>query len=231
KQLSLRFDLSYYQIEAMDAKAAGAAGSSNDRVIRNLNFRARNLELSALAIYNFKPNYEKYNRRHFFNPYLILGIGQTTNRPRTYLPGEEGNYSVKLWEIQTEEAAPVESYPKMVTVVPYGIGVRLKVSSSIDVLFEASRRLTFSDYLDDVATVYPSLEEVIAWNGGPGSEKAAIAVKVYDRSEEGGFPARKKGNIRGSDNNDSYYMLMVKVEVYIPYKFLKVLFSPKPDID
>lgn len=236
-QLSLRVDLNWYQIGGNDAEdkqgfiskrlsGRNDVGDEDDRYIRNLNFRSRNLELSALAIFNLIPVDGSYTRRPIINPYLMFGIGRSTNRPKTYLPGEEGNYTVNLWEFQTEEAAPVSSYPKAVTVIPLGIGLRLKANQYIDILIEGARRFTFTDYLDDVATVYPSLAEIIEWNGGPGSPTADIAVQIYDRSVEGGYPARKKGNIRGRENNDAYYIFSLKLEMYLPDNFLGELFSP-----
>ncbi len=236
-QLSLRVDLNYYQIGGDDNDGQNGfisqrisgrndVGNEDDRYIRNLNFRSRNLELSALAIFNLIPVDGSYARRPLINPYLMFGIGRTTNRPKTFLPGDEGNYSVNLWEYQTEASAPVSSYPKSVTVIPFGIGLRLRANQYIDILLEGARRFVFTDYLDDVATFYPSLEEVIEWNGGAGSPSADIAVQIYDRSVEGGYTARKKGNIRGRENNDAYYIFSIKLEMYLPDNFLGELFSP-----
>mgnify|MGYP000076358223 FL=1 len=235
-QLSLRLDLNYYQIGGDDAEGGAnaiinrpggrASGESDTRFVRNLNFRSRNLELSLLAVFNLIPVDGSYTRRPVVNPYLMFGIGRTTNRPKTYLPGDQGNYSVNLWEIQTEAAAPVSSYPKSVLVIPLGIGLRIKASRQIDILLEGARRFTFTDYLDDVATTYPSLDQVIEWNGGLGSETANIAAQIYDRSIEGGFEARKLGNTRGRENNDAYYIFSVRLEFYLPDNFLSELLSP-----
>lgn len=236
-QLSLRVDLNWYQIGGSDAENKQGfisgrlsnrddTGDEDDRFIRNLNFRSRNLELSALAIFNLIPVDGSYTRRPVVNPYIMLGIGRSTNRPKTYLPGEEGNYTVNLWEYQTEEGAPVGSYPKSITVIPFGIGIRLKANQYIDILLEGGRRFTFTDYLDDVATYYPSKDEIIEWNGGVGSPSADVAVQIYDRSVEGGYTARQKGAIRGRENNDAYYIFSIKLEMYLPDNFLGELFSP-----
>lgn len=233
-QLSIRLDANLYQIGGNDAedqqgfisrRLSGRDDQQDDRYIRNLNFRSRNFEISALAIFNLIPA-GSYSRRPLMNPYLMFGIGKTTNRPKTYLPGDEGNYSVKLWEIQTEEAAPVNSYPKSVTVIPLGFGIRFRANQYIDILVEGARRFVFTDYLDDISTFYPSIDEVIAWNGGTGSPTAAIAVQIYDRSVEGGYKARQKGNIRGRENNDAYYIFSLRLEMYLPDNFIGELFSP-----
>lgn len=235
-QLSLRFDVNWYQLGGDDAEggasaiinrpAGRASGESDTRFVRNLNFRARNLEMSLLAVFNLIPVDGSYTRRPIVNPYLMFGIGRSTNRPKTYLPGERGNYTVNLWEIQTEADAPVSSYPKNVTVIPFGIGVRIKASRHIDILLEGARRFTFTDYLDDVATVYPSVDEIIEWNGGIGSPQAQIALQIFDRSVEGGFEQRSPGDVRGRENNDAYYIFQIRLEMYLPDNFLSELLSP-----
>ena len=216
-QLSLRVDLNWYQIGGSDAENQQGfisgrlsnrddTGDEDDRYIRNLNFRSRNLELSALAIFNLIPVDGSYTRRPIINPYLMLGIARTTSRPKTYLPGEEGNYTVNLWEYQTEEANPI-GQNKAFTVIPVGIGLRLKANQYIDILLEGARRFTFTDYLDDISTVYPSISQIEEWNGGAGSNTASVALQIYDRSVEGGYPARAQGNTRGNpEANDAYYI-------------------------
>lgn len=236
-QLSLRVDLNWYQIGGDDAEGKkGFAsnrlsgrddiGDDDDRFIRNLNFRSRNLELSALAIFNLIPVDGSYSRRPIINPYLMAGIARTTSRPKTYLPGEEGNYTVNLWEYQTEEANPV-GQNKAFTVIPVGIGVRLKANQYIDILIEGGRRFMFTDYLDDVSTEYPSIQQIEEWNGGAGTPAAITALQIYDRSVEGGYSARQLGDDRGNpEANDSYYIFSLRLEMYLPDNFLSELFSP-----
>ena len=237
-QLSARLDLNWYQIGGddqdnrqgfLDSRLSGRpdVGDEDTRFIRNLNFRSRNLELSLLLTLNLIPVDGSYTRRPVINPYLFAGIARSTNRPKTFLPGEEGNYTVNLWEIQTEEAAPVSSYPKSITAIPFGIGIRFKASRQIDVLIEGGRRFTFTDYLDDVSTRYPSRANIEEWNGGVGNPVADIALQIFDRSVEGGFPQRSEGDTRGNpDKNDAYYIFQIRLEMYLPDKFLSELFSP-----
>lgn len=234
-QLSVRVDLNWYQIGGADSlqgfdgtRLSGrpSTGEDDDRFIRNLNFRSRNIEISAMAIFNLIPVDGSYTRRPIINPYIMAGIARTTSRPKTYLPGEEGNYTVNLWEYQTEEANPVGAN-KAFTVIPIGLGVRLKANQYIDILLEGGRRFMFTDYLDDVSTFYPSAQQVEEWNGGAGSSTADVALQIYDRSVEGGYSARKLGDDRGNpEANDAYYIFSIKLEMYLPDNFLSELFSP-----
>lgn len=236
-QLSVRLDLNWYQIGGDDSEGGASAiinrpggrdsGDADDRFIRNLNFRSRNIEMSLMAVFNLIPVDGSYTRRPVVNPYLLFGIGRSTNRPKTFLPGEEGNYTVNLWEIQTEAAAPVSSYPKNITVIPFGFGLRFKANRQIDILIEGARRFTFTDYLDDVSTRYPSVDQVVEWNGGIGSPTADLAVSIFDRSVEGGFAQRRLGDTRGNpEKNDAYYVFQIRLEMYLPDNFLNELFSP-----
>lgn len=109
----------------------------------------------------------------------------------------------------------MDGYPREVTVLPFGFGLRLKAHKNMDLIAEGTRRFTFTDYLDDVAGVYATRDEVIDWNGGVGSEKANIAVQLYDRSVEGGFRPIPAGRMRGSDNNDGYFIFTLGVELYL----------------
>lgn len=235
-QVSLRLDVNWYEMGGNDAdngfitdgkdsgQRTGRRNGVNDtRFVRNLNFRSRNWEVAALLTFNLIPVDGSYTRRPLINPYLMVGLARTKSRPQTFLPGEEGNYSVNLWEIQTEAAG---IYPNWFTVIPVGFGIRLKANQYIDILLEGARRFTFTDYLDDIATVYPSREEIIEWNGGAGSPTAEIALQIFDRSAEGGFAPRNAGNTRGRDNNDAYYIFQIRLEMYLPDNFLSELFSP-----
>lgn len=257
-QLSIRLDANWYQMGGDDKLTGLFQGRrSQDRTgrrfelrdtryVRNLNFRARNWEISAKAIFNFIPVDGSYTRRPLINPYLMVGLSRTLSRPKTYLPGEEGNYTVNLWEIRTEEAG---IYPNWFTVIPVGIGIRLKANQYIDILLEGARRFTFTYYLDDVATVYPSREQIIEWNGGENSPTANIALQVYNRTLDlipelqaqgrqeaintvvqdfgpNGPSFRKPGDTRGLENNDSYYIFQIRLELYLPDNFLSELFSP-----
>ncbi|GEM_PF-979203 len=258
-QLSIRLDINRYQIGGDDQLTNGfitngrtseertgrRTGVNDTRYVRNLNFRARNWEVSGLLTFNFIPVDGSYTRRPLINPYLMIGISRTLSRPKTFLPGENGNYSVNLWEIRTEEAGV---YGNWFTVIPLGFGIRLKANQYVDILLEGARRFTFTDYLDDVATVYPSRDQIIEWNGGPDSPGANVALQIYDRSQDlipelqannnqaaidriaqdfpNGINPRPAGAVRGRDNNDAYYIFQIRLELYLPDNFLSELFSP-----
>ena len=231
--MSVRLDLNYYRISGSDQASGFLAGRAPDqrggsregqvdtRFVRNLQFQSTNLEASLLFTFNLIPINSGYTRRPVLNPYIMFGIGVTTNNPKAEHP-TNGNM-VNLRHLNTE-ALSGQGYSGTILVIPVGLGIRLKANQFVDILFEAGRRFTFSDYLDDVSTVYPSQQRLLAADR-IGSDQDAVVL--YDRSVEGGFTARQEGNTRGNpDKNDAYYIFQVRLEMYLPDNFLKQLFSP-----
>ena len=221
-QLSIRVDLNFYKLQAADSleHQSGLFPTSDppDRAQRNLSFRAKNFEFSALAILNLIPVNGSYTRRPILNPYLFLGIGISTNNPEAIYQGT----AYKLRPLMTEGV----SYGSTTTVIPYGIGLRLKANQFIDILVEIGRRSTSTDRLDDVSQLHvdPSIFDDLH-AGDPA--KIALAKALTDRAAEAGFPARGPGRIRGHDDkNDAYYIYQIRLEMYLPDGFFKNLFSP-----
>lgn len=232
-QISMRLDLNWYGIGGDDAdngflagkdpdqRGGPREGQSDTRFVRNLSFQARNIEASLFFTFNLIPVNGSYTRRPVLNPYIMLGIGFTTNNPKAEDPltGELTN----LRELNTEALAGV-GYSSKAMVIPIGIGVRLKATQYVDILFEAARRFTFTDYLDDVSTEFPSLQE-LRDAGRTGDPLAA--ERLFDRSAEAGYPTRVAGDDRGNpEKNDSYYIFQIRLELYLPDNFLKQLFQP-----
>ena len=223
-QLNLRFDLNWYQIEGSDEKnqelneRENRNGGADSRRPRNLSFRASNFEASLSLLFNLIPVNGSYARRPLINPYIMFGIGLSGNNPKALFEGEW----IALRPLQTE----LVSYSGTLLVVPLGIGVRLKANQYVDVLLEAGRRFTFTDYLDDVSTEHVDharFDDLF----GAGSENARLASALSDRSAEGGFVAAAPGDDRGNpDKNDAYYIFQIRLEIYLPDNFINSLFSP-----
>lgn len=232
-QISMRLDLNWYGIGGDDADNGRLAGKEpgqrggpregqeDTRFIRNLSFKSRNLEASLFFTFNLIPVNGSYTRRPVLNPYLLMGIGITTNNPRAEHP--DTGEMVNLRKLNTE-ALDGLGYSSTALVIPLGIGVRLKANQYVDILFEAARRFTFTDYLDDVSTEFPSLQELEDAGRIGTFEDARI---LFDRSAEAGYPTRVAGDDRGNpEKNDSYYIFQIRLELYLPDNFLKQLFQP-----
>jgi len=235
--ISLRFDVNYYQIGGDDAengalnpdgallqRSQGRANTPDTRFIRNLSFRSRNWEFALTANLKLIPVKGSYTRRPIFNPYIIAGIGFTTSNPKAQDP-LTGDWVNLRKDIVTEpgfnENGDQSGLFKF--VVPLGIGVRLRANKYIDVLIEGARRFTFTDYLDDVSTRYASVDDIRAAN----PNNPDLAVRLYDRSAEGGYTPRPEGSIRGNPElNDAYYIFQIRLEMYLPDNVFSEIFSP-----
>jgi Domain of unknown function (DUF6089) len=189
KRIALRTELNWFTISGDDKDA-----DEKGRIRRNLSFSSSNLEVSAVGIINLYQNGNRFYRRPMFNVYAFGGVALLYINPKTKYNGEW----VALQPLQTEGV----SYSLIQPVVPYGLGFRLKVTPLINLTFEGGWRKTFTDYLDDVSSVYP----------------ATPFPLLSDRGQEIGFPA-KPGGIRGNPAFDDSYMLVnVKLEYYLPWQ-------------
>ncbi len=227
-QLSVRFDINYYQVGGSDAENANIGTrigriTGDDRYLRNLSFRSRNFEFSAVANFNLIPVKGSYSRRPIVNPYLIGGIGWTTVNAKAELDGEW--YLLREYNTELGFAQEGEQEKAWRMVIPLGLGIRLKANQYIDILLEGARRFTFTDYLDDVSTFYPSRQDLIDFHG---PEKGEIAYRLSNRRGElDGESNYNKGALRGiSENNDAYWIFQIRLEMYLPDSFLSEIFSP-----
>lgn len=232
-QFSLRVDLNYYHIRGDDAATWGAknpgkkrpsgarSGLRDSRYRRNLSFLAKNWELSTMIIIDLVDIKGTYRGRYWLRPYLFIGLGLTTNNPKAIHPitGEK----VNLRRLNTE--AKPEIQPGILVAFPFGAGVRLKANEFIDIMLEGGLRYVNNDYLDDVSDVYPTLAalENASRKRQEDFEKAAI---FYNRSGELGLADAIPGNERGNpEKNDSYLLLQIRLEMYLPYEWHKRLFK------
>jgi len=196
RRIGARVELNWFTLAGDDKDANGGG-----RVERNLSFQSSNFELSAVGIVNLFTHGDRYYRRPGFNVYGFAGIGLLYFNPKA--TDQLGN-SVALQPLKTEGVP----YSLVTTVLPYGLGVRFKVTPMFNLAIEAGFRKTFTDYLDDVSTTYPG---AASFNGD------AQAIFFSDRRID---PATNGtvGGIRGNPNSlDSYMLLNAKVEYYLPW--------------
>ncbi|MFA0964666.1 DUF6089 family protein [Roseivirga sp. BDSF3-8] len=194
---ALRSDISVYHISGNDANAKGEFEQSRKK--RNLSFEATNFEWNVVGVFHwYSLDATSFYRRPIANPYLFAGIGATTNNPTANLNGE----SYDLRPIQTEG----EEYASIIPVLPFGGGVKLRISNFLNFNAEVGYRVVFSDYLDDVSDTYI-----------PQSAFANEAERTLaDRRQELGFDPVPAGTLRGNpDKNDGYLLLKFSLEYYL----------------
>jgi hypothetical protein len=96
---------------------------------------------------NLFANGNRYYRRPYFNVYGYGGVGLLYFNPKAELNGTWH----ALQPLQTEGV----EYSRITPVIPFGLGVRFKFGPNMNIAIEGGYRKIFTDYLDDVSTVYP----------------------------------------------------------------------------
>ncbi len=209
-RISVRGEVTWFQLSGDDAEA-----DSGGRINRNLSFVSNNYEINVEGIINLFPMGKRFYQRKPYNVYAFIGIGLTNYNPRGEVPNVEYNGAllpnagkkVALRPLQTEGT----KYSSFTPVIPIGLGVKLKAGPFFNIAIEGGFRKTFTDYLDDVSTVYADKT---------GDSELAIAMAdkrwALPNPLETKAPGSKRG---GSDKDDAYLIMNVKVEYYLPAKF------------
>jgi len=201
-RISVRTELNWFQLKGSDAEA-----NDQGRKVRGLSFLSNCFELNATGAINLFANGNRYYRRPTLNIYGFGGIGLLYFNPTAKLNGT----SYSLAPLHTEGV----SYSRVVPVIPLGLGVRLKTGPNMNIVFEGGYRKTFTDYLDDVSTVYaaPSSDPITAYFQNPNNPNYNTLTTI-PAGEGNDFSAGSKRGNPGA--TDSYFLLNVKVEYYLP---------------
>ena len=169
--------------------------------LRNLTFRSRIYEGSLMAEFNFRP-YGPGATESQWTPYLFGGVAVFHFGPETWYMAPDGTSSwVALQPLCTEgqgtTAYPARRpYPLTQLAMPFGVGVRWRLSKNFSLTAEYGFRKTWTDYLDDVSTTYVGSDVLVAE-----VQNGALAATLADRSE---IP-NAVGIKRGDDSLDDWY--------------------------
>lgn len=190
----------YGGIRGSDHEAADP-GDENAiyRYNRNLSFRNRIKELSAVGQVDLFENQSTYISRVKWTPYIYAGVAVFHHNPQAEAPefdaagnptGKKGEW-VDLQPLGTEGQNAdllstdvnhgLEPYKLIQFAIPFGLGVRFRANEVIDIAIEYGMRYTFTDYLDDVSGNYVDL-------GVFGTD--ALARSMSYRSNEVATPNR-----------------------------------------
>jgi Outer membrane protein beta-barrel domain len=200
-RISARTEFSYIQLGADDADSKDG---SHRR--RNLSFNSNNFEFNVTGAVNLFPNGNRYYRRPGFNLYGFGGIGALYFNPKAKLNGT--NYA--LQPLATEGV----KYSRFAFVIPFGVGGRIKVGPNVNVAIEGGYRKAFTDYLDDVSTVYVDPASLSS------NEARSLANRYLKADGTPNPTAGAAGTKRGNPTaKDSYFTLSFKIEYYLPGDF------------
>lgn len=216
--MSVRLMFAQGWMKASDAKAA----RDIPRLRRNLSFRSPITEASAVFVYEFFANDRKFMYRPQFSPYIFGGVAVFAFNPQGKLGndwydlqplGTEGQFMTNCHQGQTYLNVTgdcPQPYKLVQLSIPFGLGVRYKLTDKIDLNAELGLRKTFTDYIDDVSGYYVNVDQLRAEQG----ETAAILSDRIDRSiyPQGG---EFWNGIRGDKSQTDWYVLSMVSATYI----------------
>ena len=195
---------------------------------RNLHFRSTIYELSLqmeVDVVQFQ-NKSRYNlssagRKNSSAIYLSLGLGATRFNPKANFQGEW--YALRKFgtEGQKQEDGPSE-YSLFTVVVPVGIGFRYELNREWTLGLELVHRVTFTDYMDDVSTVYFDNERIRETQGELASYFADPSLGYYvdERGQELPLNSTFTGAQRGQPKeDDAYFTLSLNAHYTIPKSY------------
>ena len=184
---TFRFDYSRATVKADDETIGW-------RPERGLNFTTVINDFSLMAEFNFLEYYTGNPKRNV-SPYICAGISIFQYTPYA----EYGGTKVNLREYPTE-ALPVDAkwyetlFGRTSSVgvsIPFGVGVKLSLSKHMAATVEWRMQKTFTDYLDDVGTVYPEISATFTAEDG----------QTYNLSDPSGsyIAGQQRGNASFND--------------------------------
>ncbi|MEM6725005.1 MAG: DUF6089 family protein, partial [Bacteroidota bacterium] len=200
--LAARINFAWANISGDDAKA-----QDRGRRNRNLSFNSQIFEVSLIGEVLFPP-VEEIGYIPPFQAYVFGGIGWFHFNPKTDFQGE----SVELQPLGTEGQG-LPGFPARYSLnelaIPVGIGAKFGIAPRLSLGIEYGIRVTFTDYLDDLSTVYVNPAELAAGNG-------ALAAELAYRGDEipgveisnDVLTGRQRGN---ADFNDFYHISTVSL--------------------
>ncbi len=212
------------------------------RRARNLTFKNDMFELGARAEYTLYYDSDLSNQG-YFNPdmkiYVFGGVAGLFSNPK----GLMNYYAAKNYSRATGENLEGEwislrkyktegqdnAYSPLAVAVPMGIGMYFTYMKKWRIGWEYSWRMTFTDYLDDISTVYP--DPVVVSTANP-EEFPLVSAYLYHSYDDGfvkssetnptnipGANFSTKGSPRGNPlNNDNYMTFQLYVSKVIRSK-------------
>lgn len=159
---------------------------------RNLNFLSNIYEAALTGEYSLNDLYFKK-----WTPYVFGGLAIFRFNPHA----SGGSGALRFLSTEGEGFVPGRKPYRIITIsVPFGAGIRIRVTDNAWLGYEVGIRKTFTDYIDDVSKTYVD-ENVLRQNRG---QKAVdFAFRGDDLKRDLPYPAA--GAIRGNPKSKDWY--------------------------
>jgi opacity protein-like surface antigen len=163
---------------------------------RNLNFKTNIAEFTVMGQYFF---FNTTTSR--INPYLTAGIGVFHYNPYTFDTAGNKHYLKPL----STEGQGLSQYPDRKPysltqfTVPFGAGIRFRVTENISLGWEIVLRKTFTDYLDDLSNSYIDEDILRTAKGDKAVELAYRSGEIKDGNPVYPVEGTTRGGIKAKD--------------------------------
>jgi hypothetical protein len=190
--VSIKGGLNWLRIEGADKTSTNPG-----RVGRNLSFRNDLIEAELTAqvfFYEIQDLGHTYKYQNDLKMYAFTGVAEFFSNPKA-------NYNGKWVALQPLRTEGVK-YSHFGTAIPVGVGMFVTLQKKHRFGWELSWRTTFTDYLDDISSVYPDPSMLNS------PEAIALSNRRGEVGNREGIPAAVNygpGSKRGDPtHNDSY---------------------------
>ena len=157
---SANLGLNYIRI-AGDDSYYSPVGAWDANFLRNLHVRNDIKELSLVGMYEIGGNPENNLKRNAVSPYVYLGVTGLLHSPdarkQAGVDGA-GNPVQSPW-LSDSNGSLLDyknegvDYSLLGISIPFGVGFRYRITSSMDLGFDFGYRIALTDYLDDVTDI------------------------------------------------------------------------------
>ncbi len=207
-RLEMALGLMYGKIEGADSLT-----NERDNRSRNLSFFSPYAELSL----SFRLSLLSVKNTFMVNPYLMGGVGGFYFNPKAEYMG----VTYELQPLGTEgQYIPgggyEQPYSNYAINANMGGGLNVRINENWRVRIEATARFAFTDFLDDVSTIFPDSVDLSNTPNG------AIAVLLSSKRPKG-FP--DKGRARGNPGNND---IVITAGIALTYIFPSKSNRPAP---
>jgi hypothetical protein len=156
------------------------------------------MEIGGNFEFNFLP-YITGDDKKVFSPYLFIGLALFHFNPQANLNNQWYDLQAVGTEGQGSFAYKSDRYKLTQVSVPFGAGIKYSVSKRLCIGAEWGLRKTYTDYLDDVSTVYADPRLIMA-------EQGEAAATLSDPTIDGTDPSfAKPGRQRGGSRTRDWY--------------------------
>ncbi|MFI5138562.1 MAG: DUF6089 family protein [Sphingobacteriales bacterium] len=174
--------------------AADSNSGSQQFRARNLSFTTTLSEVSVIGEFNFMKYIPEIGLNKF-SPYIFFGFAAVNYNPTTVYNGVK--YNLRALETEGQK----KPYATTAFSFPYGAGFKYNIFGAFTLGCEIGYRNPNTDYLDDVAGVYPAKNKL----------QSPLAQALSDRSgEKTGVYIGSPGTQRGDGNpRDTYFFTQI----------------------